>query len=334
MHDPYSARRIDIDTAKGIGMILVIVGHSRPPDLAQVLIYGIHMPLFFFLSGLLWRGKVELARSVRALWWPFLFASVLSWLLWLVKQEIHGSDSQPLWGPLVATLWGGNLNGYLVHNTPLWFLPAMLSLHVVLWLLLRVLPLASSIFVLVLLCLPIIWLPTNSPLSEVAAALPMSLGQGLVGGLFFVFGHLFHPLTVMRVPTAGKATPLIGAAMLSIALLLSFANGRVDMYSLQFGDPLLYFFAGALGSFGITTLCRLPLFQQPILQLIGRHSLIILAVHLPLLWLLRAALEVAGVRSDWWLLTLGCTGLVYAIALWHERHPIFQLAKSHPKDRP
>lgn len=42
-------KRIDwIDTAKGIGIIAVIIGHFHVPDLTMRLIYSWHMPLFFY----------------------------------------------------------------------------------------------------------------------------------------------------------------------------------------------------------------------------------------------------------------------------------------------
>ena len=52
-------RRIDIDIAKGIGILLVVFGHSISPVMGSnsllnaiyTVIYSFHMPLFFFVSG-------------------------------------------------------------------------------------------------------------------------------------------------------------------------------------------------------------------------------------------------------------------------------------------
>jgi fucose 4-O-acetylase-like acetyltransferase len=41
-----------IDIAKGIGIILVVVGHTSTPLYLHNIIYQFHMPLFFILSGL------------------------------------------------------------------------------------------------------------------------------------------------------------------------------------------------------------------------------------------------------------------------------------------
>ena len=41
-----------IDMAKGLAIILVIVGHSSfVPHIAKMILYIFHIPLFFFLSG-------------------------------------------------------------------------------------------------------------------------------------------------------------------------------------------------------------------------------------------------------------------------------------------
>ncbi len=52
-------KRIEwIDTAKGIGIVLVVVGHTSFVPKAMInLIFAFHMPLFFFLSGCVYKKK-------------------------------------------------------------------------------------------------------------------------------------------------------------------------------------------------------------------------------------------------------------------------------------
>lgn len=310
-----SGRRQDLDTAKGLGMVLVIIGHTQPPEGLQTVVYGLHMPLFFLISGLLWRGQVRLAHSARTLWVPFLLASLASWALWLLKQGVHaGADAPPWWGPLLVTAWGGNVNGWLVHNTPLWFLPAMLSLLAVLWLLTRLLPAAAALAVLAGLGLGLVCLPIGAQ----AGQWPMSLGQGLVGGVFFALGHASGRFQPPRPVLAGGLALLVSAGLATL-------NGRVDLFSMQFQQPWLYLAAGATGAWGLVALCRAPCLQRPAWQLLGRHSLLILAVHMPLLWLLRGALRAAHGPEPWWLLALSCTVLMGLLSWWRDRVDL-----SHP----
>lgn len=304
-----NGRREDIDTAKCIGMLLVIIGHTQPPELLQTAIYGMHMPLFFFISGMLWRGEVRISHSAHALWRPFILTSIASWVLWMVKQGLHPNGDTPWWGPLLATAWGGDFNGWLVHNTPLWFLPAMFSLLAVLWLLCRALePQAalmalSSLGLLLLLFLPAGWQ---------AERWPMAIGQGMVGGIFFALGYFARQRLPPRRPLAG---PLALAVSISLAQL----NGRVDLFTMQFQQPLLYLTAGATGAWGLVSLCSISHLQLSVLQLLGRHSLLILLVHMPVLWLLRGSLRAARWPEHWLLLALPCGLIMLLLSLWRDR---------------
>lgn len=93
-------RDLPLDVAKGVGIILVVVGHAwRGLDTAGMigdrhlfevidrLIYNFHMPLFFILSGMTFQawalrrpvGEAALSRVTRLLWplvlWTYLFAA-------------------------------------------------------------------------------------------------------------------------------------------------------------------------------------------------------------------------------------------------------------------
>lgn len=46
-----------IDVLKGIGIILVVIGHVSLGNTLNSWIYTFHMPLFFSVSGYLWGGK-------------------------------------------------------------------------------------------------------------------------------------------------------------------------------------------------------------------------------------------------------------------------------------
>lgn len=62
-----------IDTAKGIGIILVLVGHIFPRDFVNS-IYLFHMPLFFFLSGFTLspqKGMGFINKKIKSLLIPY-----------------------------------------------------------------------------------------------------------------------------------------------------------------------------------------------------------------------------------------------------------------------
>lgn len=75
-----------IDVAKGIGILLVIIGHTFPGSYVQRVCYSFHMPLFFFISGLCYNhSKYDFKRlwkiRMRQLLVPLLLFSVILYAL-------------------------------------------------------------------------------------------------------------------------------------------------------------------------------------------------------------------------------------------------------------
>lgn len=52
-----SKRDLTADIAKGIGIILVLIGHT--PTNMTTWIYAVHMPLFVFISGWFYKKRSE-----------------------------------------------------------------------------------------------------------------------------------------------------------------------------------------------------------------------------------------------------------------------------------
>ena len=49
-----------IDSLKGLGIILIVVGHIIPYEsMLHVWIYSFHVPIFFIISGMLFKMKQE-----------------------------------------------------------------------------------------------------------------------------------------------------------------------------------------------------------------------------------------------------------------------------------
>ena len=70
-------RNNTVTVAKGIGILLMVLGHSGSPAIAQNFMYFFHMPFFFFASGLFYKAYQEdysgyIKRKVKNLWWPFV----------------------------------------------------------------------------------------------------------------------------------------------------------------------------------------------------------------------------------------------------------------------
>lgn len=67
-----------VSIAKAVGIILMVLAHTRFSEYGNLWINMFHMPLFFFLSGYCFKAshlsdpKKFALKRVKGLWWPFL----------------------------------------------------------------------------------------------------------------------------------------------------------------------------------------------------------------------------------------------------------------------
>lgn len=121
---PMNNDRIDVyDIAKGIGIILIVIGHlhhffASNSDI-YVFIYNFHVPLFIFLSGCVMKTegigiKEFISKRFKGIVVPYVFASVLS-IVYIASPQNGFS------GYFDSILIGSTINGNLSYNVPLWY---------------------------------------------------------------------------------------------------------------------------------------------------------------------------------------------------------------------
>lgn len=80
--------RLDyIDVSKGIGILLVVLGHLAIPSKLFDFIFSFYMPLFFIISGILlfynnrWQTdnlQFTIKRKIKSILWPYIVFSILA----------------------------------------------------------------------------------------------------------------------------------------------------------------------------------------------------------------------------------------------------------------
>ena len=117
-----------IDTLKGIGILLMVLGHMHFNTVFNYYVYAFHMPLFFLISGYLYRRpdsmKKTILRKAKRLLVPYFSFGIGYWILWLV---LHGKETENPFAPFYALVFNG-ING-LVYESALWFLPALFVVY-------------------------------------------------------------------------------------------------------------------------------------------------------------------------------------------------------------
>lgn len=118
-----------VDVARGIGIIAVVIGHVWSRGLPHTLTYSFHMPLFFLLSGYLFRPKPVLAFTRSQIVWQGLSYGAFLALLVAVDSMIEGSRG----GRGIFHTWPQDLGRLAFGGSKLrgpftvfWFVPCLI----------------------------------------------------------------------------------------------------------------------------------------------------------------------------------------------------------------
>ena len=303
-----------IDMAKGIGMVLVLIGHLQGDPMYTyspyiyplcVYIFSFHMPMFFIISGILIAIKKEdlkpfketAKKRFRSIMIPYFWFSFF-YLLTVVYALIKGGV---MYQTLLINLWYV-VSGYGMNV--LWFLPA-LYLGELLFIFLKrklrdhkiflaIVILSNAIVYVVadLMCKGVYETALLQRLHELATAL---LRPVLVMG-FITIGYYVH-LAVNKNPRIrdffnkpslnekGKITAKHRSAYIVLSLMLFTVcfcffriNNGIDFRSMNFRNIFFFFICALSASFGLLVLC-MALPKIRLLCFWGIGSLIFMATH-------------------------------------------------------
>lgn len=294
-----------IDVAKGLGMLLVVLGHNwivlhDNGELFRI-IFSFHMPLFFFLSGIFLKESVLfrdlIASKADAILKPYFFIMiVLGGILIIFRQT-------PPFTYLTEVLYGtGDSISLATRDTiamvPIWFLPHLFIASLFTWATLRIIN-AVRLHRLFIGLLIATLMVVGSQLIELFHQ-PHALLEGSLSGTndkeIQVRGL---PFSIDLVP-ATTAFMLIGylikskvgalnfhALRFTVAVFLFslshyFFDETIDLNSRLYGNPIITFLQAMCGIYiilSVSTLIQQTSALGRYLAAIGSGSLFILMFH-------------------------------------------------------
>lgn len=276
-----------LDMVKGIGIILVVFGHSTyAPDGAITWLASFHMPLFFMVSGMvIWQIKEEeksflqsLQRKAKSIMIPYVTFSILFIivkLLYLVRMpELITIDQ--IWEAVYQTI---TFYGISV----MWFLPT-LFVSEMLFLGVRKIKLWKDVVTIVAAILLGILAVSAKPIIDQITVIGVyyvscMLLRSFAAFVFIVIGYYMKKIVIKDREKKSIVEILLGIGLCVMVVYLSMVNQRVDMNFLVFGNPLLFYCTAVLGTMGLIYLCK-NMGTCKSLVYLGVNSLIIMATHL------------------------------------------------------
>lgn len=300
-----------IDSLKGIGIILVVLGHHSLPAALDTYIFSFHMPLFFFISGFLFDfGKYSKSSAnfvkgkFRSLIVPyFLFASLTCLFYCLLDAvyqpgitNIEFCDANAL-HRIYSIVYA--LGPLISYNPPLWFLPCLFVTELLFYGFMKRYYAEPRKLVF--------WLIIIGILGYLYAAyVPIRLlwnaDVALTAVVFYGAGNLFKSLFSLE----GKSVSCLvlelnsrflkgifehdnifnGILILLNVLYLGYLSGFptteiMNMNTLEYGDFLSFYLLAFSGTLAFVFSFK-RIGSSKILEYYGRNSLIVLAFHFPI----------------------------------------------------
>jgi polysaccharide biosynthesis protein PslL len=291
------SKRIEyLDIAKGIGILLVVLGHNDFEVISlfvQRLIYSFHMPLFFFLSGYFLNTSVPFLdffkKRFNSLLKPFFFTI---FLIYFTSVSFEKMGFNTAITRTVKSLYG---SGYYLDWVQLWFLPHLFAVSLYAFLFITLVGKLRNRWLTwgILLATLAIAVPFLNafypfPLSILGKdyklwGLPFSLDLVLVTGFFFILGHEVRQVTTEKTFDAGILLAATGGSLLLLNILFPY---EIDFNIRLYQSFLVNTSEAILGILLVLALARqIELHTTRLasfLKYLGNISLIILLFHVPI----------------------------------------------------
>ena len=229
-----------VDTLKGIGILLVIVGHTNSPFFK--LIYGFHMPLFFMISGFLYNEKSKknglinsIKKDAKRYLYPYFILSglnlIISFLFEILKNGVSVSLFNMTGKWIFGILWSYGNAAYLPNCTPLWFFVGLFFARILLYLILK---LRSNMY-RISACVGFVVVDYSLSIMP-HMKLPWNIDAAMIGCVCMYAGYTLRKFFSQEV----RPTLINGIALCLSGLTCIMLNGNVAVLPNQLANPILF----------------------------------------------------------------------------------------------
>ena len=284
-----------VDIAKGIGIILVVMGHNDfalISPFAHKLIYSFHMPMFFFMSGMFFKPDLLfwsfIQQRFHRLLKPFF---VMLLLIYFASLSFSKVSLVMASRRLLKAMYG---SGQYIDWVQLWFLPHLFVVSLFAYLIIRTLrhPGLYRVRWLILITVYVVGVLTINIFSPFEFnlfgkelhlyGLPFSMDIVFVSGFFFILAYELnqHPYTSLL---KSHWVLLISGSLL--IFLVWYYPYKIDFNIRQFDSLPINTLEALLGILFVLALSR-QLERIGVLSslfsYIGQASLVILIFQVPI----------------------------------------------------
>lgn len=272
-----------IDWLKAIGITFVIMGHLPFADsFINQFIYSFHMPLFFIISGYLFKPSGNfLSKNVKALLAPYFIYCLVNYVWWFIFSFLRHPEiydfSFKTGGlkPFIGILLGidyETIYSYPIPG-PLWFLIAMFWVRIIAnYFLNKINKYSFLVYISCLFSFAVFLLYVWG------IDLWFSLDSAMLAFPFFVMG-LYLKKYFRSFSKGAIFVITMGSIILTYGL--SVWNGPVDMNTSNFGNNIFIYYLNGITGFTSVFGCSILLndFRNNFVMYISFGTIMIIGLH-------------------------------------------------------
>lgn len=266
-----------IDWAKVLGILMVVMGHSSyaNPNIGKM-IFIIHMPLFFFISGYLFKLESSY-KSLNIKIWNGLFVPYILYnlifagyfiILAIGKYFISGETHHALYSQLWHTLFGV-ANG--IFDGPTWFLLALIWCKYITYIF-HVCG-SSKLVILIFIAAFLFWFRTYSGIQY-----PFAIDCALGGLIWFEAGYVIKQYCHLHIPSFVWFIIVPISLFISYLLMADTGAPNYMMMEMKGIKGVMSTGIGLLGFFGLCILLKNV--RLNLIVLISNASIVIMCLHM------------------------------------------------------
>lgn len=333
------SKRIEyIDIARGIGILLVVLGHNDFGYISPFvykLIYSFHMPLFFFLSGYFLKPSIPFfdffKKRFNSLLMPYLFTI---FLIYFASVSFEKMSFRTALQRITKSLYG---SGHYIDWVQLWFLPHLFVVSLYAFLFFAIFGRWNNRYVrwvalIATLGISSLFLKDFYPFTLSVFGkqyelfgLPFSLDLVLLSGFYFILGSEIRQATSEK--TFENIYLLIGSAVALLAMVYFF-EARNDFNTRTYDSYWVNTLESVLGILFVLALSRQIEMRTSrpaaLFRYFGQISLFILLFHVPIqdFWGQKTNAVVNNLQFSIWVgFFMGVAGSVLIYELFIRRNP-------------
>jgi len=335
-----TSKRIEyIDIARGIGILLVVLGHNDFGHISPFgykLIYAFHMPLFFLLSGFFLNKSMPFIEFVKkrfnTLLKPYLFTI---FLIYFVSISFGKMGFSMAIQRIVKSLYASTI---YIDWVQLWFLPHLFAVGLFAFLFFMIFERWNNRYIrwialLVILSVSGLFLQNFYPFAVSVFGkeyelfgLPFNLDLVLLSGFFFILGSEIRQITTEE---TFESPFLLAGTGLALFGMVYFFEARSDIAIRIYDSYAINTIEATTGILLILALSRQIELRTPrlasLFKYFGQTSLFILIFHVPIqdFWGQKVNAVTGNLSLSIWIgFVMGVAGSLLIYELFIKANPV------------